>query len=114
MAQSLLTRYRGQFDAIHAPNESTTSGLLRALREAGLLKFTNPQSPVQMTVKPATRISDSYLQVRPGGDIAAILGIIKRVFEIEDEQGGILDHAFIAGHTTGIEALPTGGIESVI
>ncbi len=38
VAQNLLTRYRGQFDGIHAPNESSTSGLLRALREAGLLK----------------------------------------------------------------------------
>lgn len=38
VAQSLITRYRGQFDAIHSPNESSTSGLLRALREAGLLK----------------------------------------------------------------------------
>lgn len=38
VAQNLLTRYRGQFDGVHAPNESSTSGLLRALREAGLLK----------------------------------------------------------------------------
>jgi ribose transport system substrate-binding protein len=38
VAQNLLTRYRGKFDAIHTPNESSTSGMLRALREAGLLK----------------------------------------------------------------------------
>lgn len=94
---------------LHDLNEAVKRGCqivtFNPVREAGLLKFTNPQNPVKMTVGRATRISDSYLQVRPGGDIAAILGIIKRVFEIEDEQGGILDRAFIAEHTTGIEAL---------
>lgn len=38
VAQNLLTRYRGQFDAVHTPNESSTAGMLRALREAGMLK----------------------------------------------------------------------------
>jgi ribose transport system substrate-binding protein len=37
VAQSLVARYRGQVDAIFTPNESSTSGMLRALREAGML-----------------------------------------------------------------------------
>lgn len=37
-AQSLVTRYRGQFDGIFAPNESSTFGTLRALEGAGLLR----------------------------------------------------------------------------
>jgi ribose transport system substrate-binding protein len=36
-AQSLITRYRGQFDAIFAVNESATFGTLRALDGAGML-----------------------------------------------------------------------------
>lgn len=36
-AQSLVARYKGQFDGVFCPNESSTSGMLRALREAGLL-----------------------------------------------------------------------------
>lgn len=36
-AQSLVTRFRGRFDGVFCPNESSTSGMLRALREAGLL-----------------------------------------------------------------------------
>ncbi len=36
-AQNLVTRYRGQVDGIFASNESSTSGMLRALRDAGLL-----------------------------------------------------------------------------
>lgn len=76
------------------------------IRERGLVEFANPQNPAQMTVKPATPISDIYLQVRPGGDIAVLAGLCKRVLELDAEQGGgILDEAFIADHTTGLEAL---------
>jgi ribose transport system substrate-binding protein len=37
-AQSLITRYRGQVDGIFCPNESSTSGMLRALEGAGMLR----------------------------------------------------------------------------
>jgi molybdopterin-dependent oxidoreductase alpha subunit len=73
------------------------------LREAGLVKFVDPQSPLQMTVMPSTPLSDLYLQVRAGGDIAALTGVCKRVLELERERGGILDHGFISGHTDGFE-----------
>ena len=36
-AQNLATRFKGQVDGVFCPNESSTSGMLRALREAGLL-----------------------------------------------------------------------------
>jgi ribose transport system substrate-binding protein len=36
-AQNLVVRYRGQVDGIFCPNESSTSGMLRALRDAGML-----------------------------------------------------------------------------
>jgi ribose transport system substrate-binding protein len=38
VAQSLVTRFRGQADGVFAPNESSTSGMLRALRDAGMLR----------------------------------------------------------------------------
>jgi len=76
------------------------------IRERGLVEFADPQNPAQMTVKPATRISDIYLQVRPGGDIAALAGLCKRVLELDAETGGqILDRAFIEEHTTGLDEL---------
>jgi ribose transport system substrate-binding protein len=37
-AQNLVTRYRGQIDGIFCPNESSTFGMLRALKGAGLVK----------------------------------------------------------------------------
>lgn len=69
------------------------------LRERGLERFTNPQAPVEMLTGSSTRITSQYLQVMPGGDIAAISGICKAVIEAD-----ALDHAFIAEHTHGFEA----------
>ena len=55
-----------------------------------------------------TRISTQYHQVRPGGDIATILGICKHVLAADDAarpQGKrVLDADFIARHTHGFEA----------
>ncbi|HEV2743935.1 MAG TPA: FdhF/YdeP family oxidoreductase, partial [Rubrobacter sp.] len=75
------------------------------VRERGLVEFANPQRPGQMTVGKTTPISDFYLQVRPGGDIAALSGLIKRVLELEDRDGGVLDRGFIAQHTKGFDDL---------
>ncbi len=76
------------------------------LREKGLLEFVNPQNIVQMTVGKPTRISEAYFQVRPGGDIAVLAGMIKCVLEAEDRAPGrILDQDFIRQHTTGFEAM---------
>ena len=37
VAQTLTTKYRGQVDGIFCPNESSTLGMLRALKDAGML-----------------------------------------------------------------------------
>ncbi|HQT84738.1 MAG: formate dehydrogenase [Acidiphilium sp. 37-64-53] len=80
------------------------------IREPGLEYFTNPQSPLEMVVKPPTPISSRYHQVKLGGDIAALLGIIKALITLDDKarhagEPDVLDHAFIAQHTDGFEAL---------
>ncbi|WP_377290021.1 FdhF/YdeP family oxidoreductase [Rhizobium sp. SG2393] len=77
--------------------------------EQGLVSFVNPQSPFDMLTGHETAISDLYLQVKAGGDIAALMGLCKVVIEADDaaKAGGgerILDTGFIAEHTTGFEA----------
>ncbi len=77
--------------------------------EQGLVSFVNPQSPVDMLTGHETTISDEYLQVKAGGDIAAILGLCKVVVEADDAaiaNGGkrIIDVDFIAEHTVGFDA----------
>ncbi|HWG78017.1 MAG TPA: FdhF/YdeP family oxidoreductase [Steroidobacteraceae bacterium] len=94
------------------------------LRERGLERFANPQSPGELLSGDSTRISSQYHQVRAGGDTAAMLGIAKALFALDDGlaapahpaaaaglaapgpgiAGAALDHAFIAEHTHGFEA----------
>jgi len=74
--------------------------------EQGLVSFVNPQSPRQMLTGEETVISDLYLQVQNGGDIAAILGLCKVVVEADHDARShgvkrVLDVDFIAQHTTG-------------
>jgi molybdopterin-dependent oxidoreductase alpha subunit len=76
------------------------------LVERGHERFTNPQNPLEMLAKPSTQISSHYHQIRVGGDKAALLGLCKAVFEMDDaarECGGarVIDSAFINQHTHG-------------
>jgi len=54
------------------------------LRERGLERFVNPQSPVQMLTGKETTISSQYYQVNNGGDIAALFGVCKALIEADD------------------------------
>lgn len=76
------------------------------LRERGLIEFVDPQDIVQMTVGSPTVISHRYFQVRPGGDIAVLAGLIKCVLAAEDAAPGtVIDRGFIDGETTGYEEM---------
>ncbi len=79
------------------------------LKERGLVRFTDPQSPREMLTGKAQRISSNYFQVRTGGDIVALQGICKVVVEADDAAKAagrerILDVDFIEEHTHGFEA----------
>ncbi|NEU13807.1 FdhF/YdeP family oxidoreductase [Methylobacterium sp. BTF04] len=79
------------------------------LRERGLERFTNPQSPIEMATRSSTEISTQYHQVKAGGDIAAITGICKMLIAADREAQAvgrprILDVAFIEEHTHGLDA----------
>ena len=79
-------------------------------RERALERFQAPQSPIEMATLTSTKISSRLYQVRVGGDIAALKGIMKVLVERDEaarasEQPEILDWDFIRGHTVGIDAL---------
>ncbi len=79
------------------------------IRERGLERFVNPQSPREMMTPDETKISTQYHQVKIGGDIAAIAGICKALFDLDDAAVGngqprVLDVAFIEQHTHGFGA----------
>ncbi|MHB0920018.1 MAG: FdhF/YdeP family oxidoreductase [Thiomonas delicata] len=77
--------------------------------EQGLVSFVNPQNIVDMISGNATKISDHYLQLKSGGDVAAIMGLCKCVIEADDiaQKNGtsrVIDVEFIKQHTTGFES----------
>ncbi|OFC61230.1 formate dehydrogenase [Acidithiobacillus caldus] len=77
--------------------------------EKGLLEFIDPQNPVEMLTGTGTRLAHQYLQVKAGGDIAAIIGVCKHLLELDEaalQQGkpGILDRAFLEEHCHRSEA----------
>jgi molybdopterin-dependent oxidoreductase alpha subunit len=78
------------------------------IRERGLVKFVNPQSPVEMLTPGSTTISTQYVQIKVGGDSAATMGMAKWIIEADDaaQREGrprVVDAAFIAEHTSGFE-----------
>ncbi|TIX86573.1 FdhF/YdeP family oxidoreductase [Rhizobium sp. P44RR-XXIV] len=75
------------------------------LKERALERFADPQSPIEMGTFGSTRIASSYYQVKIGGDAAALKGIMKGVLALAETSEDVLDHAFIAEHTSGFDAL---------
>ncbi len=80
------------------------------IRERGLERFVNPQSPAEMLGPDSTIISTQYHQVKIGGDTAAVMGIIKALLAMDRDAAAegrpaVLDHAFIAQHTEGLDSL---------
>jgi molybdopterin-dependent oxidoreductase alpha subunit len=83
---------------------------MNPLRERALERFAAPQDPIEMLTFSSTRIASEYCQVRVGGDVAALKGVMKLVLEAHEaaiRSGGeaVLDLPFIEQHTTGFEAL---------
>ena len=97
---------------LHPLQEASERGVpiiaYNPLRERGLERFTNPQSPVEMLTGQQTRIASQYHQVKAGGDLAALTAICKSVLEKDEKaraegRPAVIDHAFIAEHTHGFD-----------
>lgn len=71
--------------------------------EAGTRKFAHPQDPVDV-IGGGVDLQSLFVQVRVNGDVALFQGIAKALLEAEDEApGSVLDHAFLAEHTSDFE-----------
>jgi molybdopterin-dependent oxidoreductase alpha subunit len=78
------------------------------LRERGLERFINPQSPLEMLTLTGTQISTQYHQLNPGGDLATLVGMSKALLDMDNagkNNGGgrALDVGFINENTSGFE-----------
>lgn len=79
------------------------------VKEMGLVRFVNPQSPVEMlTPGMSTEMNSQFIQLRIGGDAAVLMGMCKSVIEADDAAratGGprLIDVEFIEAHTEGFD-----------
>jgi len=74
--------------------------VVNPFREPGLERYWIPS--ILKSAVFGTRLADEFYQVRVGGDIAFLNGVLKWLL-----ARGWLDHAFIAEHTRGFEELRT-------
>ena len=94
----------------NASRRGATIVSFNPFRERALERFQAPQNPIEMATLTSTPISWRLYQVRVGGDVAVLKGLMKVLVESDDaarksDQPEILDWDFIDGHTSGIEAL---------
>ncbi|MSQ86128.1 MAG: FdhF/YdeP family oxidoreductase [Alphaproteobacteria bacterium] len=84
------------------------------LRERGLERFADPKNPIDMVGNAmggeGTTLTSLYLQIQVGGDLALLKGMMKVIIAADETAraaGGkpVLDDAFIATHTYGLDAL---------
>jgi len=82
----------------HAKQAGATILTINPLREAGLTRFKNPQTP-KGVVGHGTDLSDLHLPIRINGDLARFQAIGSLLVEWD-----ALDHPFLERYTTGFEA----------
>ncbi len=77
---------------------------INPLYEKGLVEFTHPKEFLPMMTLGKSKISSSYFQIKVGGDLAAIKGVIKILLERDEHaKDSFLDHKFIEDHTQNFE-----------
>ncbi len=83
--------------------------VLNPLRERALERFADPKDAGDILTNRGQRIAHLYCQVKVGGDVAALKGVMKLLVEADRDARAngrtpVLDHDFIAAHTSGFDA----------
>lgn len=79
---------------------------INPLRERGFAHFSDPKNVGELLRDQGIAVADEIYQVRIGGDLAALKGVMKALLESERAAPGtVFDHAFIEAHTEGLDAL---------
>lgn len=83
---------------------------INPLQERGLERFTAPQNPFEMLTNSETQLASSYYNVRIGGDMALLKGMMRLLIERDDAASAagrpsLLDDEFIQTNTVGFDEL---------
>ncbi|WP_179019838.1 FdhF/YdeP family oxidoreductase [Winogradskyella forsetii] len=73
------------------------------LPEAGLIKFTNPQSPKKLLTG-GTKIADVFVPITINGDVAFVKALLLKLLEAETLTGNVFDKEFIENYTHNYKA----------
>ena len=76
---------------------------INPLPEAGLIKFTNPQSPIKLLTG-GTKLADVFVPITINGDVALVKALLLKLLEREELEGNVFDKDFINEHTHGYDA----------
>ncbi|MCL4138940.1 UNVERIFIED_CONTAM: hypothetical protein GTU68_032249 [Idotea baltica] len=79
---------------------------INPLPEAGLIKFTNPQSPMKLLTG-GTKLADVFVPITINGDVAFVKALLLKLLEKEESLGNVFDKAFIQEHTHGYDTFVT-------
>lgn len=82
----------------HARQRGARILVVNPYREPGLERYWVPSVPQSALF--GTRMTDAFFQVRVGGDVAFLNGVLKHLLEMD-----AVDRTFIAAHTTGFDEL---------
>ncbi|EDY82796.1 oxidoreductase alpha (molybdopterin) subunit [Verrucomicrobiia bacterium DG1235] len=76
---------------------------INPLREAGLVAFAHPQR-VRQALGGKTPLADTFIRVPANGDQALFQAVGKRLLELEQERGDVVDADFVKVFTAGFQA----------
>ncbi|WP_160062618.1 FdhF/YdeP family oxidoreductase [Psychromonas sp. L1A2] len=92
----------------HAAQRGANIVTFNTLKERGLERFANPQSPAHMVLGGETKLTSQYFTPNLGGDMAAVRGMVKVLLKRHNqalENGDrVFNVKFIEQHTSGLKA----------
>lgn len=106
IGQNPATNHPRMMAALHeAAKRGATIVAINPLTERGFVNFSDPKDVPEMTLNKGRRVAAKVYNVKIGGDLALIKGVMKRMVEMHDLGQPVFDVDFVSGHTIGFDAL---------
>jgi len=101
MGQNPGTNHPRMLSALEkAKKNGAVIATINPLKEAGLLRFRNPQT-LKGFVGEGTSLTDLYLQVKINEDVPLLKAVMKKLLDASADRPEVIDSAFIRDKTSG-------------
>ncbi|MCB1567725.1 MAG: FdhF/YdeP family oxidoreductase [Xanthomonadales bacterium] len=107
IGQNPASNHPRMMAALHAARKrGATILVLNPIGERGFRNFSDPKNVSELLGNRGIAVANAIYSVRIGGDLAALQGVMKALFEDEAARPGhVLDHKFMGEHCEGLDAL---------